>query len=839
MPRPLLIATQYRPTMRIVIAAEADQTVRYAAEELQLYLDRMAHAYANIDTDVAPQPERAIYVGASAHSRVAFPDASTAGLNRDGYLLKSGNGSLLIQGTTSRGTLYGVYDVLERLGVRWWTPREESVPFRTVVELPPLDVRVSPPLFYRATWYRNAMDSDWQARMRLSGGTMGPVFLRPRHGNMEIYANNHGGHTYTALVPPDQYWDSHPEYYSEIKGVRQRYTTQLCCTNPAVADIAAESLRAWMQNTPDARMASVTQDDHNNWCTCANCAALIEREGTPAAPALHLANEVAKRLERDFPDVLIHMFGYSFTQKPPAHMTAHPNILVQLAPISNCFGHPIRTCAANAECREALTGWSRIAQHLSVWHYVTDFFHYLSPFPNLPSFEDDLHFYLEHGLKGIFLQGDGNSWGGDMCELKAYLFARMAWDPSLRMEAVRAEFLTGFYRAAAPAVEEYIATFERAFADAGDDTHLFLYRTLWDNDAPYLTRPVLNEARGILEDGRALAGDDPDVQARLDRVEAALNYTDLFYHARPLPRRRHGDTLDCRVSPERAGMMEQLFTPCRQQGIVHYGEQYGRYTTMSSLERAWLASTGSHPLLTLRAGGAEAQVCPTLGGRIVTYGRGGDANLLGEGSPKTFGYPCLGGYEEYALRAHQSPGFSEIFTVTEREADVVTLIAGLEVGLRLERTLRLTTDGSIAVNTALVNSHDAAIYGCVRAHLEIDLGGPANDYEFWRLREGQWTRQDGTPGGVWYDDAVDQGWAFYCPATDRGIWQTWHPDDVHALFLGSVPVEPTVLALDLCRGRDNEPIPVDGCQRMRHRFGIIAGDIEHGLKAAAATCVTA
>lgn len=815
------LATRGHPLFEVVIARGADEAVRYAAEELQRYVDRMGQGFPGIRTDDAPVSPRAILVGASRHSRKLFPGDPAKGLTRDGYVLQTSGEHLLIQGATPRGTLYGVYDILERFGIRWWTPHDETVPLPDVLELPDLDHRVEPPLAYRGLWYRNAMDADWQARMRLNGGTMAPIHMQARHGGAEIYAGHATGHTYARLVPTETYFDAHPEYFGEVKGVRLRHANQLCCTHPDVADIAAATLRRWLAETPGARMASVTQNDHGNWCTCRECAALIARHGSPAAPALHLANEVARRLEKDHPDVLIDVFAYAYTEKPPAGMTAHRNVLVRLAPIGNCFGHAIRTCPRNQGCRDALDGWAGIAKHLFVWHYVTDFFHYMTPFPNLPCLQDDLNTYLAHGLKGLFLQGDGNSWGGDMCELKAYLMARLAWDPTLNARSVRSEFLAGYYRSAAPAVEEYVAVFEQAFARAGRAHHLHLYRTLWENDAAYLTRPVLDKARRTLTRARRDAADDPQVLERLDRAEAGLNYTDLFYYERPAPREPRGRAIVCPVSPRRARLMTQLFDASARIPISHYGEQYGRYTTISSLRRAWQDGAGTHALLSLRAGGARLRVCPDLGGRIVEYGpASGRTNLLGAGSPRTFGYPCAGGYEEYACRAHQSPGFSERYSVAHRSHSGLALQARLEIGLAIERRIRLDpADGSVVVDARLLNPGDAELPGCLRCHLEIDLDSPPEAVEFWARTGGVWTRQEGKPQGAWYDEAILGGWAFWSPAARRGVWQTW--TRVGALFLGSIPGEPGVLALDLAFGRDNAPIPAGGAQRIVHRFGCL------------------
>ena len=42
----------------------------------------------------------------------------------------------------------------------------------------------------------------------------------------------------------------------------------------------------------------------------------------------------------------------------------------------------------------------------------------------------NIKFFAEHGVKGLFEEGDYCSSGSDMDELKSYVISRMQWDPS-------------------------------------------------------------------------------------------------------------------------------------------------------------------------------------------------------------------------------------------------------------------------------------------------------------------------------------------------------------------------------------------------------------------------
>jgi hypothetical protein len=245
---------------------------------------------------------------------------------------------------------------------------------------------------------------------------------------------------------------------------------------------------------------------------------------------------------------------------------------------------------------------------------------------------------------------------------------------------------------------------------------------------------------------------------------------------------------------------------------------------MRQLRHAWSDSAGEHPALALRNGGSEAVVVPAIGGRIVWLGgAGAKTNLLAEGLPGTFGYPCVGGYEEYTLTNHQSAGFAQPFEVVKRGKSEVKLRAAIETGHTLDRRIWLSPRGEAFVVSTLRNPTDAALPGCLRAHLEIDLKTKPADLELFFLRDGAWQPVEGGigTGRIMHEDQVPEGWAFWSPRKRRGLYQAWNRTEVGTLYLSAVGTEPTTIALDLARGRYNEAIAPGSSQTITHRFGAL------------------
>ena len=118
----LTLATRGQPALySIVKPAVASPSQQYAAEELQKFTEQMTGVKLPIVTDEAPLPGQAILLGNTTEKLLGAP-ADLAALGEDGFRLKTCASHLLVMGGPARGTLYGVYELLERFGgCRWYT----------------------------------------------------------------------------------------------------------------------------------------------------------------------------------------------------------------------------------------------------------------------------------------------------------------------------------------------------------------------------------------------------------------------------------------------------------------------------------------------------------------------------------------------------------------------------------------------------------------------------------------------------------------------------------------------------------------------------------------------
>jgi hypothetical protein len=165
-----------------------------------------------------------------------------------------------------------------------------------------------------------------------------------------------------------------------------------------------------------------------------------------------------------------------------------------------------------------LDGWSKIAGRLYIWDYTTDFSHYIQPQPNYSVLAPNIRLFVARNVRGVFEQGAFQSWGSEMAELRAWMLAKLLWNPALDAGRLRREFLRGYYGPAAGPVEDYLALLESAVLKAGDPLGCYSPPT-----AKFLTIETLTAAWGLLEKAeRKTAGTlEYAARVRLAKLPAA------------------------------------------------------------------------------------------------------------------------------------------------------------------------------------------------------------------------------------------------------------------------------------------------------------------------------
>ncbi len=511
----ITLARDGQTEYRIVVAGDAIAPERYAAEELSRFLAESTGAEFPIVGPEEAGEGPLILVGQGERA------GDTTALGTDGLMVRTQGQDLILAGGVPRGTLYAVYDFLEDVvGCRWWSPSASLIPHHARLTVPKLNVRELPAMEYREPFFSEQREPEWAVRNRTNGHSQ---LLEEVHGGKQTYKGF--VHTFYDLVPPNEHFETHPEWYSEIEGERSAEHTQLCLTNDEMLAAMIERVNSWLRESPEATIISVSQNDWHGRCECEPCKALEEEEGSPSGPVLRVVNAVAEAIEDEFPHVAVSTLAYQYTRKPPLHVKPRENVIVRLCSIECSFSQPLDS-EANQTFADDIRGWAEICDRLYVWDYVTNFSHYLCPHPNLRVQGPNIRFFAANGVKGLFAQGlhGHNSQGHDFADLKAWVIAKLMWDPSLDDQALIDEFLVGYYGNAATAMREYIEMMHDACEESGDYLACFS-----PNTAALLNMETLAEADRIFDSAEAAVEDDADA---LDRVRMARRTIDYVWVSR-------------------------------------------------------------------------------------------------------------------------------------------------------------------------------------------------------------------------------------------------------------------------------------------------------------------
>lgn len=490
---------------------------RYAARELAQTLEQMTGVAIPIEEDRSgkgskPAHKAAIYVGPGPSAAAAFPEIAFDKLGPEEIVLRTKGGRLLLAGGRPRGTLYAVSRFLQdQCGVRWWTPWASTIPKRRTLLLGDLNIAAKPAFEMREPFWYPAFDGVWAARNCANGQAMR---LTPEMGGKITYKGF--VHTFYPLVPPEQHFQAHPEWYSLINGRRTTEGAQLCTTNPLLRDFVVERVREWLRESPEANIVSVSQNDWYGACQCPTCKALDDREGSHSGTMLSLVNYAAEKLSPEFPNVAIDTLAYQYTRKAPKTVRPLPNVIVRLCSIECNFAEPLEH-PSNAAFASDIRDWSQRSDRLYIWDYVTNFAHYVQPHPNWFVLGPNVRFFHKHGVKGLFEQGAYQSHGAEMAEMRAWVLAQLLWNPYQDDRKLISEFLNGYYGKAARPIREYMTRMSRAAKD-------YYLGIGSPPSAPFLRFVTLSQAERLWQQAAEAVKNDPERLWRVQQGRMPLRY---------------------------------------------------------------------------------------------------------------------------------------------------------------------------------------------------------------------------------------------------------------------------------------------------------------------------
>ena len=340
-------------------------------------------------------------------------------------------------------------------------------------------------------------------------------------------------HAFESLVPEDEHFARHPEYFGVLGGRRVAGTgSQLCLSNAEVVRIVSERAVRYFDEHPEATFFSLCPNDNQNWCECDECRALdtetMERWGKtfPVVSDRYFAfvNQVADALAERHPQKLLYTFAYQNYTWPPKKHLPRENVIVSLCHmVPACYSHELtdRTCPKNTEFDALLSDWA--ATDASMWYYAytCKSMWEQMPWPIARRLAADIQRLHEAGFQGFYSQGSQGIWG--QLGVNFHLMAQMLWEPETDVDAALDEYLELAFGPAAEPMERFYEALEAGFSAEG--VHVHHEADIWGPQV--MTAAVRSRCDEALAEAVKLAGGDADVLARIAPVAGAYRYACL------------------------------------------------------------------------------------------------------------------------------------------------------------------------------------------------------------------------------------------------------------------------------------------------------------------------
>jgi len=487
-----------------------------SVNDLALYLGKISGAKVDVLTTPRADKDKRlpIYIGALAEK--AFGPPAKKSPYKQGWRMVVSSKGLGFMGESDEAASYAIYELLDRLGCRWFIPGKmgEVVPSMKTIAVPAVDISEVPATISRQIIYA---DDAFKRRNRQGG-----LVLAAGHA-LEV----HSGDKYGYLTR--QQLEANLEWNAELNGKRS-VNGRFCWANPEVSDAVADSIIAQLDKQYRPTV-SLSPEDGATFCQCAKCKALDAGDWDTSMNEIsitdryvHFCNRVAERVTKKYPDVLFGFLAYVQYTRPPVREKVHPSLVPEIAPITYCRAHTMLdpNCESRRKIRPIIEGWSKKAEKVAYYNYMFHLAEVAVPYPMMKQMSDELPIIYAKNL--AFWQPETMP-NFESVLPGAYLSIRKSWHTGIQPKTVLDEFFTKYYGSAEKPMRRYWQVFEDAWQNVPEHAGCgFGYGVRF-------TPAVMKDARAAMNDSLAAA----HTAAEFERVkiqDAALRQFERFMQLR-------------------------------------------------------------------------------------------------------------------------------------------------------------------------------------------------------------------------------------------------------------------------------------------------------------------
>ena len=471
------------------IVTDGTPALEFAKTELQNFVEK------SCGFRLAAYDGQAHYIslGENEYSREIIAEYDLSTLNEEGFYILPKNGNVYIFGGCSKSVIFGVYEFLERLGIRFLSSDCCYTPACDGLEIPEKEVKCVP-ISAQRTYLSYTASEDKKLHLRYKfSADFSPDYSELGLKN-KWYSKIPTSHNSDCYVPYAKYKDSHPEFFNVFRyelfhGIE---AVELCYTNgltedgewdesveESVLSVATDSMMRFMEDEPSAKFFMFGRaDNEDSRCRCAKCERARNKYGDAGVMVVFM-NAIAKKLRQKFAekgqifDKKLVTFAYLSTVEPPVkdgkpickQVIPDKDLYIRYAPILADYGYALEDEKQKIETRRQIEGWSILTKNLMVWDYNVSYYDYLWYFSNLAYVKENMKTYERLGMHYIMKQGANNVTPIWHDEIHAYVSSKLFWNTDLDVNELVKEYVSIYFGPGADKVQAYIDEME-AFMQA-------------------------------------------------------------------------------------------------------------------------------------------------------------------------------------------------------------------------------------------------------------------------------------------------------------------------------------------------------------------------------------
>ncbi len=424
----------------IVISTEGDECVRTAATELAAYIKLTCSA-------VVPVYTATEYTAADAKpARQITLTSGNAELGDEGFTITVDDaGDLHIDGGVWRGSLFGVYSLLEDIG--WRFLGEGFIPAESreyLYEAEKVDLTA-------------AINRTEIPSIPIRGGVSS---IKQRNTYASQNQDKYGGYGF-AIRSCHGLQNNHKTIFSgEYEGLYtglDRAGVQPCFTNEDILEAIDAYALNYVQTRLDAGQkigkeliaVDVAQWDGmpETFCMCKSCAKVFREEGSHSGAAVRMANRVCALLDEKYPGMCVSMLAYCGTDDLPKVTRPAENLYIAYCfyvgvGYSSCQNHSISgvDCGpndfTNVVPAQRFEKWANVIdpKMFQVWYYPLNAYNVCYNAPIYTTLLDDMKYLASFNVGHVYLCTNYTNNGLVNEELSRYLCSKFAWNADITEE---------------------------------------------------------------------------------------------------------------------------------------------------------------------------------------------------------------------------------------------------------------------------------------------------------------------------------------------------------------------------------------------------------------------